>query len=103
MATNEQFRTAPLMGLERRAQMQRDSINYFPPHASYACRIGFFADLDARGMSYDQVALNSQRACAGRVYFEVPDGIAHGQHWLDVKFAQSTVRVPFRILTDEEY
>ena len=103
MATNEQFRTAPLMALEKRAQMQRDSINYFPPHAAYPCRIGFFADLDARGMAYDQVALNSQRACVGRVYFEVPDGIARGQHWLDVKFAQSVVRVPFRILTDEEY
>ena len=103
LATNEQFRTAPLGALEKRAQMQRDSINYFPPHAQSACRIGFFADLDSRGMAYDQVSLNSQRACAGRIYFQIPDGIARGQHWLNVKFAQSVVRVPFRILTDEEY
>jgi hypothetical protein len=32
----------------------------------------------------------------------VPDGITYGQHWLNVKFAQSVVRVPFRILTKEE-
>jgi len=103
LATNEEFRTAPLQALEMRAQMQRDSINYFPPHATNACRIGFFADLDSGARPYDQVALTSQRACAGRVYFQVPDGIARGQHWLNVKFAKSEVRVPFRILTEEEY
>jgi hypothetical protein len=103
MATNEEYRTAPLGALEKRASVQRDSINYFPPHATMACRIGFFADLDSAGKGWDQVELNSQRACMGRIYFQVPGGIAHGQHWLNVKFAQSVVRVPFRILTDEEY
>ena len=51
----------------------------------------------------DQVGLDSQRGCMGRIFFQVPDGIARGQHWLNVKFAQSLVRVPFRILTEEEY
>jgi len=32
----------------------------------------------------------------------VPGGIAYGQHWLNVKFANSTIRVPFRILTKDE-
>jgi hypothetical protein len=32
----------------------------------------------------------------------VAGGIKNGQHWLNVKFAKSTIRVPFRILTDEE-
>ena len=103
LATNEAYRAAPLAGLEKRAQMQRDSINYFPPHATFGCRIGFFADLDSSARPYDVVELNSQRACVGRVYFQIPDGIARGQHWLNVKFAQGIVRVPFRILTDEEY
>lgn len=103
LATNDEYRTAPLGALEKRASVQRDSINYFPPHAKSACRIGFFADVDSSGKAWDQVELNSQRACMGRIYFQVPAGIAHGQHWLNVKFAQSTVRVPFRILTDEEY
>ena len=103
MATNEEYRTAPLGGLEKRAQIQRDKINYFPPHATTACRIGFFADLDSPGKAWDQVELDSQRGCLGRIYFQVPAGIARGQHWLEVKFAKSVVRVPFRILTDEEY
>jgi hypothetical protein len=103
MASNEEYRKAPLGGLEKRAQVQRDSINYFPPHAQTACRIGFFGDIDSPGQSWDQVVLSSQRACMGRIYFQVPDGIARGQHWLNVKFAKSSVRVPFRILTDEEY
>ena len=103
MATTEEYRAAPLGGLVNRAKVQRDSINYFPPHASSACRIGFFADLDSPAKAYDQVELNSQRACMGRIFFQIPEGIARGQHWLNVKFAKSVVRVPFRILTDEEY
>ena len=31
-----------------------------------------------------------------------PGGIKYGQHWLNVKFEKSLVRVPFRILTEEE-
>jgi hypothetical protein len=103
MATIEEYRAAPLAGLEKRAQVQRVKINYFPPHARSACRIGFFSDLDSGGRAWDQVDLNSQRACMGRIYFQVQAGIARGQHWLNVKFAQSVVRVPFRILTEEEY
>ena len=103
MASNEEFRTAPLEALDRRARIQSDSINYFPPQATVACRIGFFADIDQGGQSYDQVTLNSQRGCMGRIFFHLPDGIARGQHWLDVQFDKSVVRVPFRIFTDEEY
>jgi hypothetical protein len=29
-------------------------------------------------------------------------GIAYGQHWLNVQFQKSLVRVPFRILTKDE-
>jgi hypothetical protein len=103
LASVQDYRTAPLAAIEKRAQVQRDKINIFPPHASNACRIGFFGDLDSAGKAWDQVELNSQRACGGRLFFEVPAGIARGQHWLNVKFAKSVVRVPFRILTDEEY
>jgi hypothetical protein len=88
--------------LQNRSKVQRDSINYFPPMASRACRIGFFADLSSPAMAWDQVEIDSQRACLGRLYFQLPNGIAYGQHWLNVKFAQSLVRVPFRILTEDE-
>ena len=38
----------------------------------------------------------------GRLFFHVPGGIKYGQHWLNVKFDKSLIRVPFRILTAEE-
>jgi hypothetical protein len=102
MASNVEYRKANLTALQNREKVQRDSINYFPPSASQPCRIGFFAELDQRAMSYDQVELSSQRGCVGRLFFQVPGGIKYGQHWLNVKFEKSLVRVPFRILTKEE-
>jgi len=98
----EAYRKANLAALQNRAKVQRDSINYFPPNAYQACRIGFFAELDQRALPWDQVELSNQRACLGRFFFEVPGGITYGQHWLNVKFAKSLVRVPFRVLTKEE-
>jgi hypothetical protein len=97
-----EHRAANTSALDTRARVQRDSINYFPPRASRACRIGFFADLDSRAMAYDEVELSPDRACLGRLYFHVPGGIKYGQHWLNVKFEKSVVRAPFRILTQDE-
>jgi hypothetical protein len=99
---NKEYRQADLRAMENRAKVVHDSINYFPPSASRACRIGFFADVESRAMPYDQVELSSNRACVGRLYFKIPGGIQYGQHWLNVQFAETLVRVPFRILTKEE-
>jgi hypothetical protein len=102
MASMEEFRKGDTRALESREKVQRDSINYFPPSASRACRIGFFSQMDSRAMAWDQVDLSDTRACLGRVYFEIPGGITYGQHWLNVKFRDSLIRVPFRVLTKEE-
>jgi hypothetical protein len=102
LPTITEHRAANTSALQARERVQRDSINYFPPSASQACRIGFFADLDSRAMPYDQVELSNTRGCLGRLYFHVPGGITYGQHWLNVKFEKSLIRVPFRILTKEE-
>ena len=53
-------------------------------------------------MAWDEVELSDTRACLGRLFFQIPGGIAYGQHWLNIKFEKSLVRVPFRILTKEE-
>jgi hypothetical protein len=99
----EEYRAASEpRGLINREKVIRDSINYFPPRASQACRIGFFADLDQRALPWDQVEVSNTRACLGRLFFKVPGGITHGQHWLNVKFENSVIRVPFRILTKDE-
>jgi hypothetical protein len=102
LPSDSEHRAGNTSALENRARVQRDSINYFPPSATRACRIGFFADLKSRAMAWDEVEVSSTRACLGRIYFHVPGGIAYGQHWLNVKFPKSVVRVPFRILTKDE-
>ena len=102
LPSNEDFQKANLAALENRANVTRDSINYFPPDAHQACRIGFFAELRQRAMAWDQVEMSTQRACLGRLYFPVAGGITYGQHFLNVKFAGSVIRVPFRILTKDE-
>jgi hypothetical protein len=97
-----EFRAANTQALQNRARVQRDTINYFPPNATVACRLGFFSDLQDSAAAWDQVELNSSRGCLGRLYFNVPGGIQYGQYWLNVKFQQTLVRVPFRILTADE-
>jgi hypothetical protein len=97
-----EHRAGNTRAVQNRAKVQRDSINYFPSSAFRACRIGFFAELGSPVMPYDQVEVTSDRACLGRIYFDVPGGITYGQHWLNVKFQNSLVRVPFRILTKDE-
>jgi hypothetical protein len=102
LATIAEHRDADTRALQNRERVQRDSINYFPPMANQACRIGFFAEIDQRVAPWDQVELSYMRACLGRFFFKVPGGITHGQHWLNVQFQNSLIRVPFRILTADE-
>jgi len=103
LATVDEHRASnEVRSLQTREKVQRDSINYFPPSASQACRIGFFSDLDSPAMAWDQVELSYRRGCVGRLFFRVPGGITYGQHWLNVKFQNSLVRAPFRILTKDE-
>ena len=102
LATVSEQREGNPQAIQQRARVQRDSINYFPPRASRPCAILFFPELGSRTLPYDTVDLTNDRACLGRLYFKIPGGIAYGQHWLNVKFEKTTVRVPFRILTQDE-
>jgi hypothetical protein len=91
-----------VQALQNRLKAQRDSINYFPPWTHGVNRLGFFADLGSRALPWDQADVSNDRACMGQLYFNVPGGTKYGQYWLNVKFPQSVVRVPFRLLTAEE-
>jgi hypothetical protein len=103
LPTQQQYQGANLQALNMRAQMMNDSINYFPPDASQPCAIKFFANLDsAFPLAYDQTELSWQRVCLGRLYFNVPGGIQLGQHFLNIKFANSELQVPFRTLSKED-
>ena len=98
----EEHRKGNTQALQNRARVQRDSINYFPPEPARACAVVFFPDLTNRALPRDEIELSNTRACVGRLFFHVPGGIKHGQHFLNVRFEKSVVRVPFRILTEEE-
>jgi len=99
---NKDYLKVDLRAMENRSKVIHDSINYFPPGASQACRLGFFADTASRAMAYDQTELSPNRACVGRLYFQIPGGIQYGQHWLNFQFKDTLVRVPFKILTKDE-
>jgi hypothetical protein len=100
----EEYREASskVQPLQNRLKVQRDSIDYFPPWTRGANRLGFFSDLGSRALPWEQAEVSNQRACLGQLYFHVPAGSKYGQYWLNVKFAQSVVRVPFRLLTEDE-
>jgi hypothetical protein len=102
LPTYEEFRKGHTQGLQGQARVIRDSIDYFPPWVNDACKLSFYVDTDHPGKAWDFAELSTVRACMGRLYFNVPGGIQYGQHWLNVKFAKSLVRVPFKILTKEE-
>ena len=52
LPSQSEYQAVNLRALEQRSTVSRDSINYFPPMASQACRIGFFAEQSSRAMSY---------------------------------------------------
>ena len=108
MASIEEYRKAgSLRSLNARGNRIRQSINYFPAAAHHACPMLFFTDPTGEmtgGLAYDQFEINHQRACVGRLFFKMPEGkeIQPGQYWLNVRFANSIVQTPFRIMTKEE-
>lgn len=103
LATNAQYLNNDLRALEMRAGTNPDQIGYFPPNASdQACRISMFQPTGSAARAFDDVELSSNRACMGRLYFNVPGGIKLGQHFLNVQFKNSVVRVPFKIMTKDE-
>ncbi len=107
LASQKEFQEAGyLRGMTERANMSNDSINYFPNQGSQPCPMLFFSDPTSGtgALAFDQFETGWTRACAGRLYFKLPDGqkIEPGQYWLVVKFAGSTVEVPFRIMTKDE-
>jgi hypothetical protein len=107
LPTQEEFGKAypSLRGLDARANIQRDSLNYLPAYANLPCRIGFFTDVanPGRGLAYDQVSLNPSAACFGRLYFPVPGGIQESATYvLAVQFPNSDIQVPLYMMTKDE-
>lgn len=92
-----------LDAMSRADAMIHESIDYFPAGVTRPCRIGFFTDPSQmqRAPAYDQVDLNNEAACVGRLYFQVPDGVQVGTYNLVVQLDGSIIRVPIEIMTKE--
>jgi hypothetical protein len=104
LPSQDDFAKANLQALDARATTVRDSINYFPAGVTGGCRLGFFTDIGQplRGLAFEQATLDNRTACLGRLYFQIPGGIEYGRYFLNVKFANSMVNVPFKIMTKDE-
>jgi hypothetical protein len=104
MATQKEFTEAGrLSALNKRGDMQRDTINYFPVGTTTACRIGYFSDpTDSSLKPFEQFEVAYGRGCVGRIFFNVPDGIQKGQYYLVVHLDNSTIHVPFKIADNKE-
>lgn len=95
--------------VEKRDNMFHDSIDFLPPGADQVCLMGFFADPSnavtgrpPATTAWDRVELDPARACMGRLFFRIPEGISFGEYLLMVRFSEGTVQVPFRIMSKEE-
>jgi hypothetical protein len=99
---NAEFQNVDLRAIENQAKVVNDAINYFPPSVRGTQPLSFFAEPMGGQRAYDSIDIDSTRAVMGRLYFKIPGGLQMGQHFLNVQFATSKVRVPFRIFTKEE-
>ncbi|MCU0232750.1 MAG: hypothetical protein MUE90_01780 [Thermoanaerobaculales bacterium] len=106
LASQKEFNEASgtLRALDRRANVQRESLAYLPPRADIPCRIGFFSDLanPQRGMTWDEFSMNSQSFCAGRLYFHVPGGIQYGRYFVEIDLPDGEMVLPMTIMTKDE-
>lgn len=89
--------------LNRRANRQGESINFFPGGTTETRRIGLFSiPTEESPLPIEKVELANGRACRGRLFFNIPGGTQYGQYWLLVQFDKGQLKVPFKVMTDKE-
>jgi hypothetical protein len=101
--TEAQKETATLKALNRRADIQREPINYFPAQVQVVTPMSFFANPAEPGeLPFDEFGASAEQARVGRLFFKVPGGIQYGKYFLHLKMAKSQLVVPINIMTKEE-
>jgi hypothetical protein len=79
----------------RRASVNRDPLDYFPPNRE-ECEASFFT-APGEGIAYNELTLNDRRVCQGRLFFKVPGGIQAGRWTFGIDLEESEVRIPFTL------
>ena len=97
LATQTEFSKAygGLRSTISKANVNRDPLDYFPANR-VECAVQFFV-APGSGVSFDEVGLNGQRGCYGRLYFQVPGGIQAGRWVFGVDQPESEIRIPFEL------
>lgn len=109
LPSNDEHVRASLTALQERAKRTGDTL-VMPGEVNLRCTNGvFFYDDYASGRAESgggaaREALAFTAGCGwfGRLYFQVPGGIQYGQHFLNVRFDRTLIRVPFRVMTKDE-
>jgi len=102
LPSNADFQQVDLRSYENLASGMSDPINYFPPTVKGTNKLAFFAEPNGGMRAYEETDIDPTRACMGRLFFKIPGGLQYGQHFLNVQFDVTKVRVPFRIFTKDE-
>lgn len=99
LATQEEFRAAhgELAPMIARAEVVGEPLGYFSGRVEK--RLELFA-LPFEPLVFDSFWVNNREVYVGRLYFAVPGGVQTGRWELHMRFAESELRVPFR-LADE--
>ncbi len=97
LASQQEFAEAygELRSVIRAEEIARDPMDYFPP-SRQPCGLDLF-QAPGEGVVFDQVTVNDQRACAGKLFFRVPGGVQKGRWVLAVDLPESDIRIPFKI------
>jgi hypothetical protein len=97
LASQEEFGKAyaGLRPFLSQADVARDPMDYFPPSRS-ECALDFFAAPGSR-VVFDQVSVNYQRVCQGRLFFKIPGGVQPGRYVLGMDLEETTIRIPFTL------
>jgi hypothetical protein len=101
LPTQTEYSQADLRGLDHRPSHQRRHQLLSAQHPR-RCRIGFFSELGSGTSSFNRSGAQRQPRLRGRAVLQDSGWLKLGQHFLNVQFKNSKVRVPFRILTKEE-
>lgn len=84
-----------VMAAAARSAVVTDPLDYFP-HSRRDCEFEFFAR-PGEAITFSEVTVDDIRACRGKLFFKVPQGIASGRWTLVVALPDSEVRVPFEL------
>jgi hypothetical protein len=96
LATQEEFRAAhgELAAKLAHADVAGEPLGYFAGRIEK--RLELFAT-PFEGLVYDSFWVTDREVYVGRLYFNVPGGVQPGRWELRAKFAESELRIPFRL------